>query len=58
MIESGVRELCCLSWTGVVGPSGTPQPIVDKLNGVIEANLRTPELQAKLKALGAAPMLG
>jgi len=58
MIESGVPEFIAFSWTGVVAPPNTPKPIVDKLNAVIEADLKTPELQAKLKTLGAAPMLG
>jgi tripartite-type tricarboxylate transporter receptor subunit TctC len=53
MIESGVPGFVANSWTGLAAPPGTPQAIVGKLNAAINAGLRSPEIQAKLKALGA-----
>jgi len=53
MIESGVPDFVASSWTGLAAPPGTPKAIVDKLNAAINAGLRSPEIQAKLKALGA-----
>ncbi len=53
MIESGVPGFVASSWTGLAAPPGTPQAIVDKLNATINAGLRSPDIQAKLKTLGA-----
>jgi tripartite-type tricarboxylate transporter receptor subunit TctC len=53
MIESGVPGFVANSWTGLAAPPGTPQAIVDKLNAAINAGLRSPDIQAKLKSLGA-----
>jgi tripartite-type tricarboxylate transporter receptor subunit TctC len=53
MIESGVPGFVASSWTGLAAPPGTPKAIVDKLNAAINAGLRSPDIQAKLKALGA-----
>ena len=53
MIESGVPGYVATSWTGLAAPPGTPQTIVAKLNAALNAGLATPELQAKLRNLGA-----
>jgi tripartite-type tricarboxylate transporter receptor subunit TctC len=53
MIESGVPDFVAESWIGVLAPAGTPADIVDKLNVAINAGLRSPEMQARLKALAA-----
>jgi tripartite-type tricarboxylate transporter receptor subunit TctC len=39
-------------WHGVMAPAGTPHAIVDKLSSEIQAFLRTPEAEEKLKAAG------
>jgi tripartite-type tricarboxylate transporter receptor subunit TctC len=44
------------SWQGVFAPAGTPQAIIDKLNGEIVAMLRTPEVQERIKREGAVPI--
>jgi tripartite-type tricarboxylate transporter receptor subunit TctC len=53
LIESGVPDFLALSWTGLVGPPGTPQTVVEKVNAAINAGLDSPDLKSKLKALGA-----
>jgi tripartite-type tricarboxylate transporter receptor subunit TctC len=53
MIESGIPDFVASSWTGIVAPPGTPQPIVQKLNSAVNAGLASADLQAKLKTLGA-----
>jgi tripartite-type tricarboxylate transporter receptor subunit TctC len=53
MVESGVPGYIATSWTGIVAPPGTPQPIVDKLNAAVNAGRATADMKAKLKALGA-----
>jgi len=42
-------------WHGVMAPAGTPQAIVDKLSTEIQAFLRNPEADAKLRAAGVVP---
>ncbi|HEX4410592.1 MAG TPA: tripartite tricarboxylate transporter substrate binding protein [Xanthobacteraceae bacterium] len=58
MIETGVPGYVATSWTGLVGPVGIPPAIVDKLNAAANAGLRSPDMQAKLKALGASEVPG
>ncbi len=53
MIESGVPDFIADSWIGIMAPAGTPAAIVDKLNAAINAGLRSPTLQARLKQLAA-----
>jgi tripartite-type tricarboxylate transporter receptor subunit TctC len=40
------------SWQGVFARSGTPKPIIDKLNAALVADLKRPETAARFKALG------
>jgi tripartite-type tricarboxylate transporter receptor subunit TctC len=58
MIESGVTGYIASSWTGILAPPGTPQPIVDKINSAINAGLASAQLQAELKTLRAQGMPG
>lgn len=54
--ESGVKGLEGFEadqWYGLVAPAGTPAAVVQKLNQVVNANLSTPEMVARLKTEGA-----
>jgi tripartite-type tricarboxylate transporter receptor subunit TctC len=42
-------------WYGLIAPTGTPAPVVAKLNGAVNARLQSPELQASLARLGLDP---
>jgi tripartite-type tricarboxylate transporter receptor subunit TctC len=53
MIESGVPDLKGSSWTGVLAPAATPQPILDRLRAEIIAGLKSPAMIDKFKKLGA-----
>jgi len=55
MIESGLHGMPSNAWQGIVAPAGTPPAIVEKLNTVINEELRSPELMAKLAKLGGSP---
>ena len=46
-----------VGWFGMCVPSGTPIPIVDKLNAEISAGVADPTLKARLIALGVEPMV-
>ena len=52
MIESGVPDVVALSQTGIVAPAGTPPAIVARLNGAINAALRSEDMRLALRKLG------
>jgi tripartite-type tricarboxylate transporter receptor subunit TctC len=53
MIEGGVPDFIASSWTGIVAPAGTPQPLIMRLNAEINAGIHSPMLQERFKQLGA-----
>jgi tripartite-type tricarboxylate transporter receptor subunit TctC len=52
MYELGWKNLVTSSWQGVLVPSGTPRPIVDKLHAAIVKVLAEPEVQARMRKGG------
>jgi tripartite-type tricarboxylate transporter receptor subunit TctC len=44
-----------LNWFGIFGTAGTPQPIVDRLNGIINTALKSPAIGDKLVVQGIVP---
>jgi tripartite-type tricarboxylate transporter receptor subunit TctC len=60
MIEAGFADFQATAWTGLLAPRGTPAEIIGKLNGAVNAALRTAEMKASLdrlagEALGGPP---
>jgi tripartite-type tricarboxylate transporter receptor subunit TctC len=51
--EQGLKGFEANSWNAIFLPKGTPRPIVDKLNAAIVAAMDTPEVQQRLRELGA-----
>ena len=45
-------------WFGAMAPKGTPQPIIDRLNDVINKALLTPDMKKNLEAQGLTPTGG
>ena len=58
LVESGFPDFVIDAWTGVVAPAGTPQAIVEELNGAINDSLKTPQAQALLDKFSAVGKLG
>jgi tripartite-type tricarboxylate transporter receptor subunit TctC len=56
--ESGYPTLLASFWSGLLAPTGTPAPIVDKLNGAVNDILKSKEAQAGLARLSAEAKLG
>jgi tripartite-type tricarboxylate transporter receptor subunit TctC len=52
MYELGWQNLVTSSWQGVLVPSGTPRPIVEKLRAAIVKVLAEPEIQARMRSSG------
>jgi tripartite-type tricarboxylate transporter receptor subunit TctC len=53
MIEGGIEGFTSYSWTGILVPAGTPTAIVSRLNAAINEGLKSPDLAASLRRLGA-----
>jgi tripartite-type tricarboxylate transporter receptor subunit TctC len=43
------------SWNGFLAPTGTPAPVIDAIRKEITAFVNTPEISARLNALGIVP---
>src|SRR5262249_34817667 len=52
MGESGFGGFPPYLWLGLLAPVPTPAAVIDKLNGALNAGLKSPELQASLAKLG------
>ena len=58
MIESGFPDFVSTSWTGLLAPAHTPEPIIAKLNATVDQGLKTPELISALERLSNEPLGG
>lgn len=56
--EAGVKGYDATTWSGIVGPTGIPRPIVDKLNAAVNKMLATTSFQQRLTLLGQEPAGG
>jgi tripartite-type tricarboxylate transporter receptor subunit TctC len=53
MIEAGLPDYEVTTFYGIVAPAGTPEPVVAVLNAAINDGLRSPDMQAGIRNLGA-----
>ncbi len=58
MVESGFPDFVSTSWTGLLAPAHTPEPIIAKLNATINEGLQKPELKTALERLSNEPLGG
>src|SRR5713226_7316184 len=56
VIEAGVPGYEATIWLGVMAPAGTPKPIIDKLNGTVNAAIKRPDIVKLWTEQGAVPM--
>jgi tripartite-type tricarboxylate transporter receptor subunit TctC len=54
--EAGVSGYEATIWLGLMAPKGTPQPIIDKLNAVVNEAIKRPEIVKLWADQGAVPM--
>jgi len=54
--EAGVPGYAGSGWFSIVARAGTPRTAVDKVNGVLTAFLKQPDVQARLYGLAIQPM--
>jgi len=55
LAEAGLPGYDVTTWYGMLVPKGTPQPIRDKLYGEITDILKSPDVVARLRDIGAEP---
>lgn len=55
MAEQGLPEFESSAWFGLLVPKGTPQPIVDRLQGLINKTMSDPAIRKRLIEIGADP---
>lgn len=56
--ESGLADMVAYSWYGLLVPAGTPNPMVERLNAVVNDLLNSAEVKERMLANGAtAPQL-
>ena len=56
--DAGIQDLDASIWVGLFAPKGTPQPVVDKLNGEVRKSLADPDLQKRFVESGGAEAVG
>jgi tripartite-type tricarboxylate transporter receptor subunit TctC len=56
--DAGIPDLDASIWVGLFAPKGTPQPVVDKLNGEVRKTLADPDLQKRFVESGGAEAVG
>jgi tripartite-type tricarboxylate transporter receptor subunit TctC len=54
--EAGVPGYAVDVWYAMLAPSGTPRPVLEKLNAAVTKILHSPEATKKLAALGLEPV--
>ncbi len=54
--EAGVSGYEAVIWLGVMAPTGTPKPIVERLNAEISRIVNSPEVKSLWDKQGAVPM--
>jgi len=56
--ESGLPDYDVVAWHGLIAPKGLPPAVLAKINGVLNAGLKAPELVAQLEPTGVSPAGG
>lgn len=54
--EAGVTGYEATIWLGLMAPTGTPKPVIDKLNAAVNAMVKRPDIVKLWTEQGAVPM--
>jgi tripartite-type tricarboxylate transporter receptor subunit TctC len=55
---AGLNGFEATGWFALYGPAGIPRPVVERLNGALNAAINSAELKARLAAMGLEPVTG
>ncbi|MFL1464076.1 Bug family tripartite tricarboxylate transporter substrate binding protein [Roseococcus sp. DSY-14] len=53
--EAGVADYIFQGWNAVFAPRGTPEAVVQRLDGALRAALTDPAIRARIESLGSVP---
>ena len=56
--EAGLPGYAFLAWFGIIAPAGTPEPIIDKLNGEFRRILALPDVRDQMLNQGGTEPVG
>ncbi len=56
--EAGLPGFQSLTWFGLLGPAGTPKPVVDRVNAEMNRALSLPDIQVRFAQMGFEPAGG
>lgn len=54
LAETGVADFQAVTFTGILGPKGTPQAVIDTVSAALTKVLADPDVKQKFRDLGAA----
>ncbi|MGZ5873481.1 MAG: Bug family tripartite tricarboxylate transporter substrate binding protein [Bradyrhizobium sp.] len=54
--QAGLSGYEAIIWLGLMAPTGTPKPVIDKLNAAVNAAIKRPDIVKLWADQGAAPM--
>jgi tripartite-type tricarboxylate transporter receptor subunit TctC len=57
-VAETVPDVVTMTWLGLFAPAGTPKPIIERLNKIVVAALKRPDIIEKLKQQGASAVGG
>jgi tripartite-type tricarboxylate transporter receptor subunit TctC len=57
-VEVGMPQLQSSVWFGVVGPQGTPKPVIERVQAEVAKLLADPAFRKRLTDIGAEPLAG
>jgi tripartite-type tricarboxylate transporter receptor subunit TctC len=56
LAEAGLPGYAASGFFALVAPAGTPRPIVDRINGIVTAAIKRPEIDQRLSGLAIQPV--
>ena len=54
--EAGLKDFEVTTWYGVMAPSGTPRPIITRLNGELVKIMQAPDVKERLAGMATDPL--
>jgi tripartite-type tricarboxylate transporter receptor subunit TctC len=56
--EQGLKGFDCYTWNAILAPAGTPQAVLEKLNGAVQTAMKDPGVFKRLQEVGVDPTPG
>jgi tripartite-type tricarboxylate transporter receptor subunit TctC len=56
LAEAGLPGYSASGWFSMVGPAGIPRPVIDRINRILTAAIKRPDIEQRLTALAIQPL--